>query len=123
MQQARWILPAVILMVAPCLAQTAGTPIPGTSGPGSWFLLAPMLHQQNEAASAVIDGKVYVIGGFEMDAQPTTRVQVYGPASNKWSEATSLPEGVHHAAAAVVDNKIYLVGGFRNVFSKRDPID
>jgi N-acetylneuraminic acid mutarotase len=123
MQHARWMLPALIAITAPCFAQTAGTPIPGTTGPGAWFLLSPMPYQQNEAASAVIDGKVYVIGGFEIDSEPTTRVQVYDPASNKWSEGAPLRERVHHAAATVVDNKIYLVGGFRNVFSKREPLD
>jgi len=123
MKYARWIAPALVVLAAPCLAQNAGTPIPGTTGPGSWFALQAMPYQQNEAASAVIDGKIYVIGGFEFDAGPTTRVQVYDPAGNKWSEGTPLKEAVHHAAAAVVDNKIYLVGGFRNAFSKREPID
>src|SRR5258707_12571319 len=111
MMHARWILPALVAMAAPCLAQNAGTPIPGTTGPGSWFLLQPMPHQQNEAATALIDGKVYVIGGFEFDAEPTTRVQVFDPASNTWSEGTPLREGVPHAGAAVVGNKIYPLGG------------
>lgn len=123
MNKARWILPVLVVMAAPCFAQTAGTPIPGTTGPGSWLLLQPMPYQQNEAATAVVDGKIYVIGGFEFETEPTTRIQVYDPAIAKWSEGTPLVEGVHHASVAVVDNKIYLVGGFRNIFSKREPVD
>src|SRR5947207_1183070 len=120
MQQTNWIVPALLVLAVPCFAQNAAPPIPGTTGPGSWFLLQPMPHQQNEAATAMVDGKIYVIGGFEFDSEPTTRVQVYDPASNTWSEGTPLQEGVHHAGAAVVGNKIYLVGGFRNGFSKRE---
>lgn len=90
-----------------------GARIPGTTGPGSWFLLKPMPHPQNEAATAVLDGKIYVIGGFEKDGDPTTRVQVYDPSTDTWSEGPSLKETIHHAGAAVAGGRIYLVGGFR----------
>jgi N-acetylneuraminic acid mutarotase len=118
---AGFFLCVAVLVADPVHGQ--GTKIPGTTGPGSWFLMQQMPHQQNEAATAVLEGKIYVIGGFETDGEPITRVQIYDPTFNKWSQGTPLKEGVHHAGAAVAGGKIYLVGGFRNPFQKRDPVD
>ena len=101
-----------------------GTVIAGTTGPGTWFKLASMGQKQNEAATALLDGKIYVIGGFGANSDdPIPRVQVYDAAKDSWSEGTPLPEAVHHAGAVVVGGKIYFVGGFHNPFGKRDPID
>ncbi|HLH26239.1 MAG TPA: kelch repeat-containing protein [Chloroflexota bacterium] len=89
----------------------------------TWTTLAPMPHQQQEAAVAVLDGRIYVMGGFSDDPQPFTLVQVYDPATDQWHDGTPLPEPVHHAGAATIDGKIYLVGGFRNPFGQREPVD
>jgi N-acetylneuraminic acid mutarotase len=89
----------------------------------TWTTLAPMPQQQQEAAVAVLDGRLYVMGGFSDDPQPFTLVQVYDPATDQWRQGTPLPEPVHHAGAATAGGKIYLVGGFRNPFGQREPID
>ncbi len=36
------------------------------------------------------NGKLYVIGGMQQEGGPTTRVDVYDPASGQWSQAPSL---------------------------------
>jgi N-acetylneuraminic acid mutarotase len=83
-----------------------------------------MPHRQNEAATAAVDGRIYVMGGFEVDSTKVVPlVQVYDVAKNEWSEGIPLPEPLHHAAAAVVGGKIYLIGGFRNNFAQREPVD
>jgi N-acetylneuraminic acid mutarotase len=83
-----------------------------------------MLRQQNEATTVVLDGRIYVMGGFGLGSdQPITRVQIYDVAKDQWSLGTPLPEPVHHAGAAIVGGKIYQVGGFHNPFAMRDPID
>jgi N-acetylneuraminic acid mutarotase len=89
----------------------------------SWTTLAPMPELQQEAAVAVLDGRIYAMGGFSDDPEPFTLVQVYDPATNQWRQGTPLAEPVHHAGAAVVGGKIYLVGGFHDIFGRRDPID
>jgi N-acetylneuraminic acid mutarotase len=95
-----------------------------TLAKGTWTMLPSMLAPQNEAAVAVIDGRIYVMGGFGPGSDaPITRVQVFDVARNQWSEGTPLPEPMHHHGAAVVGGKIYLVGGFHEPFAKRIPID
>ena len=87
-----------------------------------WSSEAPLLGKQNEAATAVLDGKLYMIGGFENESGPTTRVQVYDGATKSWYDGVPLPEPVHHSGAVVAGGRIYLVGGFDLTFGKREPI-
>jgi hypothetical protein len=83
-----------------------------------------MLRQQNEATTVVLDGRIYVMGGFTINSdEPIARVQIYDVAGDQWSLGTPLPEPVHHAGAALVGGKIYQIGGFHNAFGQRDPID
>ena len=92
------------------------------ASPGVWEAAPSMKYRQNEASTAVLGGKIYVIGGFEDESAPQTRVQVFDLASKTWSEGVPLPEPVHHSGAAVANGRIYVVGGFDNVFPKREPI-
>ena len=119
-----WFVAFAAAMLLGCYAQAEIVKIDGTSGPGTWFKLTSMPQIQNEAATAVLDGRVYVIGGFGGNGDsPIARVQIYDVAADSWSEGTPLPEALHHAAAVVIGRTIYVVGGFHNSFSKRDPID
>jgi N-acetylneuraminic acid mutarotase len=95
-----------------------------TLAKGTWTMLPSMLAPQNEAAVAVINGRIHVMGGFGPGSDaPITRVQVFDVARNQWSAGTPLPEPLHHHGAAVVGGKIYVVGGFHEPFAKRVPID
>ncbi len=70
------------------------------------------------AATAMLDGKLYVIGGYTFNlgkASPVTHVQVYDVAANKWEKdgpVPALPAAVHGAAAAVLNGTLYLIGGY-----------
>jgi N-acetylneuraminic acid mutarotase len=65
---------------------------------------------------------IYIIGGYGADQIPSTLVQVYDPAANKWKQAAPIPEAMHHHGVAGSDGKIYVVGGFTGTFAKRNPI-
>jgi N-acetylneuraminic acid mutarotase len=110
-------LAGTLLLSPPVLGQAL-------SEKGSWSKVAPLLRQQNEATSVVLDGRIYVMGGFGLGSdEPIARVQIYDVARGEWSLGTPLPEPVHHAGAAIVGGKIYQVGGFHDPFARRDPID
>lgn len=83
---------------------------------------APMPKAVAGAASAVVDGHLYVMGGFTMDekgkAATVADVQMYDPGADKWVSSAdakspwpALPVPLHDAAAAAVGRTIYLVGG------------
>ena len=59
----------------------------------------------------MLDGKIYVIAGFNAQGQSTPTVEVYDPSTNAWQLVRSLPEGRDHAMAAAYGGKIYVFGG------------
>ena len=77
---------------------------------GSWELRAPMPVARQELASGVLDGNVYVIGGYDENGNSTATVQVYDPITDTWTSAQSLPFAVNHNSAAVADGKLYSFG-------------
>lgn len=78
-----------------------------------WSNGAPMTTARSEITSAVLDNKIYVIGGFENGRSTVSAVEVYDPIANKWTTVAPLPQPLDHtaAAAASFDGKLYVVGG------------
>lgn len=66
---------------------------------------------RQEIATAVLDGKVYVIGGYDAGTNPTSRVDVYNPNTDTWAGARAIPFTNHHQGAAVAAGKLYTFGG------------
>lgn len=90
---------------------------------GTWTLAAPAPTQRTEVAAAAIEGKIYVVGGFNkpnlqnaLKFAISNDVEVYDKASDSWSIATALPEGRHHAGIASLNGLVYVVGGFIQSF-------
>lgn len=77
---------------------------------GAWTQGAPMPTPRSDAASAVVDGKIYVIGGLLASGESTDTVEVYDPATDTWETLAPL-QGFDHAMAATVGGKIYVIGG------------
>lgn len=64
-----------------------------------------------ETAVVALDGKVYVIGGFDAAPGVVDSVRVFDTATCSWSDGPSLPGTIHHANAAVAGDTIYVLGG------------
>ena len=47
-------------------------------------------------------GRIYVAGGYRADGSSASTVEVYDPATDRWTMAAPLPQGLNHPAAAVV---------------------
>ncbi|NJM08025.1 hypothetical protein HC891_20300 [Candidatus Gracilibacteria bacterium] len=83
----------------------------------AWQTAATLPNARNHLSDAVIDGKLYAIGGQEGHNETLvtqTSLHVWDPAQPKrWTELAPLPEGRSHTAGAtvVIDGKIYLFGG------------
>ena len=81
----------------------------------SWITKDPMPNPVSNYASAVIDNKIYVIGGANITHLATFN-QVYDPESNTWTEAKSIPTAVRYAGVAATTGdyapkRIYVIGG------------
>lgn len=64
-------------------------------------------------AVGVINGNVYVVGGFQTNGSaPVSNHQVYNPTTNAWTTAAAIPTPVFAPATAVVGGSLYVFGGF-----------
>ena len=85
--------------------------------PGAtWVSRAPMLTARNHFGSAVLNGKIYAMGGAILqDENETalTTMEIYDPATNTWSTGPSLPNprALIQSAVEVYHGKIYVAGG------------
>jgi N-acetylneuraminic acid mutarotase len=66
-----------------------------------------------ENARAVIDGQLYLIGGFWTgDPKATNRVESIDLTTGSWRRFKDMPVPLTHANAVVMDGVIWLAGGF-----------
>ncbi|MEO6543719.1 MAG: kelch repeat-containing protein [Nitrospiraceae bacterium] len=84
----------------------------------SWKTLAAMPTKRGSAVAAMVNGKIYVIGGAALhpgSSEPAmyparphrsmNSVEEYDPKTNSWSELPMMPIPRHGLAGAVVGNR------------------
>jgi N-acetylneuraminic acid mutarotase len=110
------------------LAACQGTPAPGnlqgdTSRPSAtsvpvtslrldWSPKAPILTPRSEITSSLVNGVIYVIGGFTGDGTTSGIVEAYDIAANRWSRKADMPAPRDHPAAAAINGRVYVPGGY-----------
>jgi N-acetylneuraminic acid mutarotase len=107
----------VIALLATAGTLAADCPCPD----GTWYTLAAMPFKRQEISTAVLNGEIYVIAGYDEAGQSTSTVQVYDPASDSWRLAADLPIANNHNAAAVAAGTLYAFGGESNRVFAYDP--
>ncbi|MCY7768246.1 Kelch repeat-containing protein, partial [Bacillus inaquosorum] len=75
-----------------------------------WTLQASLPQDRTSAATAVVDGKIYVLGGT-YKGKTTDTNYMYDPINNTWIQKKSMPIAVSSTSVAVVGKKIYIIGG------------
>jgi len=63
--------------------------------------------QKQNFSTAVVDGKIYVIGG-SVSGVATTSVEIYDPATDTWTEGTPLQVPMSSQSSHAVNGKIYV---------------
>ncbi|MCL2257433.1 MAG: hypothetical protein FWC14_04445 [Candidatus Bathyarchaeota archaeon] len=76
----------------------------------SWNTKMSMEHERTGCGFAVLDGKIYAIGGYDyVDTN-----ERYDPLTNKWSTLAPIPTIRSHMAVVTYQGKIYCMGGITN---------
>ena len=100
----------------------------GDAAANEWRVISELPTQRAAFATAVVEGKIYLIGGtlFEHERgvdRPElgpgiwrgpfgmSLVEVYDPETNTWERLTDMPTVRSSAKVAVVNGKIYVLGG------------
>ena len=84
-----------------------------------WSSAPDLPTARNSHAAAVIDGKMYVVGGRQFIEQENgeyaninvANLEVYDPEAESWSTLAPLPQAAGGITAATVDGKLYVFGG------------
>ncbi|MFB9993280.1 NPCBM/NEW2 domain-containing protein [Deinococcus oregonensis] len=85
-------------------------------GGTAWTVAAPLPNPRNHLAGAVLNGKIYALGGQHLgdeEAGNQSAVHLYDPASNTWTARASLPlpEGHINASTVIWNGRIVVVSG------------
>jgi N-acetylneuraminic acid mutarotase len=100
--------PATTTAAAPTVTTTTTTTAPAAP---AWQNRAQAPTARQEVASAVLDGRVWVIGGLTA-AGASAVVESYDPATDRWAPGPALPVALHHAAATTYRGELVVMGGF-----------
>jgi N-acetylneuraminic acid mutarotase len=116
---ARSAMPILIglFLVAPSASSESAQP---EQDQGTWRRAASMPTRRTEAAAAALDGKIYVVGGFEkpslgnvLNFAITPSIEMYDPVADRWASKAPMPVGLHHVGIGVAGGRLYVVGGYR----------
>ena len=77
---------------------------------GTWSEGAPMPTARSEMPAALLDGLIYLPGGFGGEQA----LEAYDPAADRWHSLAPMPEGRHHLMAAAHAGRVYIFGGARS---------
>jgi N-acetylneuraminic acid mutarotase len=87
---------------------------------GTWTQKADMPTARSIAGSAVVDGKIYVIGGAPVPFGLCAVVEEYDPATDTWTRRADMPTARQGVVAAAVDGIIYAIGGWKGSINNRN---
>ena len=92
---------------------------------GKWVEKQEMPTARYAMAAAVVDGNIYVIGGWSQKYLKT--VEMYDPRRDVWEPRAEISRGNLGVAVATVNGKIYAIGGWTgddllNTVEEYDPV-
>ncbi|MBM3235772.1 sigma-70 family RNA polymerase sigma factor [Candidatus Poribacteria bacterium] len=78
---------------------------------GTWTKRADMPTARDGHAAIVVNGKIYVIGGYNnLVKRWLSTVEEYDPATNTWTKKADMPTA-RNGYASTVNGNIYVIGG------------
>jgi N-acetylneuraminic acid mutarotase len=84
---------------------------------GEWVKLRGMPTARSETHAMVLNGKIYVAGGF-MNGNPypsSNAFEVYDPIKNEWVSLQNMPRKLNHLQFTAHQGKIYIFGGYPEI--------
>ena len=91
----------------------------------SWVIKANIPNALADAASCVLNNKIYIVGGSNNNGALNS-LYVYDPATNTWTAKTGMTFARGLLGLATVNGKLYAIGGYNNgavnIVEEYDPI-
>ena len=99
-----------MLIIVTMVLSESNFPVIKAEDQSSWNPLTPMPTARGGLGVAVVNGKIYAIGGLSGDV-PVRNNEQYDPVSNSWTVEMAMPTARSGFAIAVYNGKIYVIGG------------
>ena len=81
-----------------------------------WREIGEMPAAKSSHTASVVNGKIYVMGGFFRGAGRDFRyfstIDIYHPETGRWTQKSKMPVGKSRHTAEVIKGKIYVFGGY-----------
>lgn len=111
-----WLRITIIIFCVAMISIPAGFTFPEVKSqnteeewPGIWTTKAPMPTKRHGIGAAVINDKIYVLGGWDLDT-----CEEYDPVTDTWTTKSPMPHNHGNPGVAVLNNKIYVIGGSKH---------
>ena len=78
-----------------------------------WKKAAPSPFARVESPTAVVEGKLFLFGGFTEDLQASNQLDIYDPASDTWARKKDMSTRLTHLNPAIDGKTIWFAGGFK----------
>jgi len=108
----------LVFLIATCIAVTPALSS-GDLVENSWESKAPMSQARKSLGVAVVNGKIYAIGGSTRSGEGSALTggaigtnEEYAPATDTWAPKMPMPTHRKSFAIASYEGKIYCIGGF-----------
>ncbi|MDA0792146.1 MAG: hypothetical protein O2780_22145 [Proteobacteria bacterium] len=80
----------------------------------SWQELPDMPVKKWEAATFVLDEKLYVLGGYTADVKTCKDCHIFDPVDRSWTEIQELPSAISHVNPVLDGRVVWFAGGFKD---------
>jgi N-acetylneuraminic acid mutarotase len=81
------------------------------AGQTTWESVGELPEARGAATAGVIDGRIYLVGGFGVGQRLLTSVAVFDPSARSWRRARDLPTAREHLASVVHARRLWVFGG------------
>jgi N-acetylneuraminic acid mutarotase len=96
----------------PEIPVTVGTAEEYDPATDTWVQKTDLPSPRSFNGVASYDGKLYVIGGLDINSNYTNTVYIFDPVNNSWSEGAPMPTARDGLQAVASNGKIYAIGGY-----------
>lgn len=88
---------------------------------GTWHTIKPMNRKRYGAPAAILNGLIYVVGGYEDRSQSksSTLVESYDPKTDEWTARIELDEGLSENSLVAFNGMLY---AFARGVREYDPV-